>query len=71
MAVTHRQYFNLLKTKTQIHWFFRTPKLIGLAVKRLWDPLEGVAPISRRIVQDILRLTENFNTILLHEGRVV
>ena len=48
-----------------------TPKLIGLAVKRIWDPLEGVAPISRRIVQDILRLTENFNTILLHEGRVV
>ena len=48
-----------------------TPKLIGSAIERLWDPVNGVAPRSNRIVQDILRLKENMMIIVEADGAVV
>ena len=47
------------------------PRLIQSAVKRLWDPDDGVAPSSKRIVQDILRLAENLQIIVENYGAVV
>ena len=48
-----------------------TPKLIGTAIERLWDPIKGVAPKSSRIVQDIIRLKENFNLVVQADGGIV
>ena len=48
-----------------------TPKLICSAIKRLWDPVKGVVPKSRRIVQHILRLQESFMFVVEADGRVV
>ena len=48
-----------------------TPKLIGSAIERLWDPVSGVSPPPNRIVQDILRLKENMMIIVEADGAVV
>ena len=48
-----------------------TPKEITRMIERIWDPVEGVAPPSNRIIQDITRLKENMKLVIDASGAVV
>ena len=48
-----------------------TPKEIARCIEKLWNPETGVVPSSKRIIQDIQRLKENFLLVVEAEGAVV
>ena len=48
-----------------------TPKEITSAIKQIWDPVTGVAPVSRRIIQDVQRIKENVCLVVEADSAIV
>ena len=50
---------------------FATPKEVARTCRRVFDPVDGVAPKPKRIVQDVKRAISAMKTIHEHRGAFV
>ena len=48
-----------------------TPKHISKAILKLYDPVSGVVPNSKRIIEDCWRVVSSLNTIVKAGGKIV
>jgi len=66
----HYVLTNDLKQEDSRRFGLETPKQVALSYKRIWDPMNGVGPISDRIVQDINLVFEDaIPRIIIRKGK--
>ena len=60
-----------LEKTDNLKFSLATPKEVTRAFLRIWDPANGVAPSSRRILEDVKKVLTSVSSIVEAKGKIV